>query len=250
MKKIKNFAYRIDSSDKTNHVVTLFQVCGGVCAFLYSQYSKSEYVIYSFIFFYLVVVVVLLIRTLVSWKYGTLKLYLNRKSGILFDKKAGFRNVSLRWRTIQLIINNLCQNISDQAKVNKILYDTGEMVGKNFYVKLENHLRKNQKSFDGESPEKKLEIWTDYDSSSGMGKFTIKDLILVSKIKFTITIENAFTCDEDKSSSRNCLCMFMSGYIAGFCSKLFNEPITVEEEECAMNRSDNICKFKVYQPSK
>lgn len=255
LEKMKNIAYEIDSSDRTTHLITLLQVLGGICAFLYSRYSTSLYAIYivfAFITFYSVVVLVLILRTVVSCKYGTLKLYLNKNTGILMDKKARFRNVSLRQRTIQLILDSLCAKLKSFEKLDQIeedLYQTGNRVGKNFYNRLVDHLKKSEKRFDTLDYKSKLLIWADYDSSAGMGKFEIGEVNISPKIKLTINVQNSFTCLKKNGENMGDynLCKFLSGYISGFCSELFGKDVSVVEEECGKKATDAKCNFIIFE---
>lgn len=251
IQKIKNLAYKIDASDKTVHVTTLFQVLGGVCVFLYSIYSKAiyaPYIVFAFIIFYFLVIILLIMRSFLACKYGILKLYLNRESGILFDTKAGFRNVSLRAKTIAMMLENVCEKSPGDANKEKVeneLYQLGQKVGKNFYNGLVEHLKKREHKFDELTHEDKLNIWADYDSSSGMGKMYIGQLATTPKIKFTIDILNSFTSVSETETYS--ICKFLSGYIAGFCTELFKKKVIVEEEECGSRAADGLCNFKIHE---
>lgn len=247
MQTIKNIIYDIDSSDKTNHVTTLLQVIAGGCAFFYSINHEIKYV-YGFIGSFLLVFIILALRSFLSFKYGTLKLYLNRDTGVLFDKKASFRNVSLRKRTIQLILESLCKSLSKHESATQIeegLYNAGIIVGENFHAELVNHLRKKEKSFDKLSFEKKLKIWADYDSSSGMGKFYVGNLVMSPKMKLNIEVQNAFTCPKEKKNYD--LCKFFCGYIAGFCTKLLQREVDVKEDSCGEKTTDGKCSFTLLE---
>lgn len=255
LEKMKNIAYEIDASDKTTHIITLLQVLGGVSAFLYSRNSNSpyaKYIVYAFIFFYTVVIIVLILRTIVSYKYGTLKLYLNKNTGILMDKKARFRNVSLRQRTIQLILDSFCTRLKSFEQLSQIedyLYQTGQRVGKNFYNRLVDHLKKSEKKFDTLDYKNKLLIWANYDSSAGMGKFEIGEVNTSPKIKLAINVQNSFTClkkNEENVGDYN-LCKFLCGYISGFCSELFGKNVSVVEEECGKKATDAKCNFIIFE---
>jgi predicted hydrocarbon binding protein len=250
MNFFKNIAYAIDASRATTPALTLLQLVGGILLVIYDQSFSADYkkiIFIGLISSYAVVFLILLIQAFFDVKFGTLKLYLRRENGILFDTKARFRNVSLRVKTIQLIMTRLSNSRNSKA-VEKALYDTGYEVGTDFYNRLVDHLKQSQKSFDALEPENKMKIWLDYDSSSGMGKFSVGEITRDPKLQFEIKVVNAFTRPENETPKEKYdLCEFLSGYIAGICTNLFKRNLKVKEVNCAKDSTFSDCKFEISQ---
>lgn len=210
LKKAVNIVYKIDASDKTTYLLTLFQVLAVVLYWTHQKPSNEilrNIMFYSSVTLQALVALLLVLRCIVAGRIGTIKLRYNKATGTLYDRKMLVNNVSLRSITVGLILNGL---------VNKRdIFDVGKNVGESFYRDFEENLRQTG---EGDiSVLDKIDKWLDYDSSSGMGKFERLNFFqqpphLVLQISCPFTGE----CSQG-------LCLFLRGYVLGFCEHLFNQ---------------------------
>ena len=224
---LSNTFYKIDSHEKTNTVLTIFQLLATVSAFSYSIYEDSQIIarwsIYSFAFFQLTVLSFLIITLIISLKYRVIKLRLRKNTGVLYDETTNFRNVSLRANTLNIILDNI--------KDTKKAYETGKEAGESFYDSFENELHLKGKNY---TTKNKLIKWLEYDSSSGMGKLEALSLTGFP-IKLKITSPFMGVCPNQNPNWR---CRFLLGYIDGFCSKLYDKKL---ESKCEHNIDPSCC---------
>ena len=212
--------YKIDSSEKTNYVLALFQLFATLAGFFYYYYKDSQIGIaggflYAFLFFQFMVFLFFAVMIIISGKYRTIKLHLRRNTGELFDKTTGFTNVSLRSKTLDCIFKN-----TDNEKIRTV----GKNAGEFFYDEFNKVLEEK-----GVSSKKKAKLkkWLEYDSSSGLGKFEIDE----DRFTIRLIIKSNFLGDCPRSHNQNQnnqnnglnqKCNFLLGYIDGFCSKLYS----------------------------
>ena len=224
---LKNAFIKIDSYEKTNTVLAIFQVLAtasiGVCT-IYAgvQTDITRWSSYTFWIFQPIVLFYFLSVLFISEKYRTIKLRLNRNTGVLYDVTTYFRNVSIRDETFNIILDD----IGDYGKAHKI----GKKAGEKFYSAFEGVLHRKGKNYNAKD---QLEKWLEYDSSSGIGKFEV--LQAGPSIKFKITSPFVGTCPNQNSNPR---CGFLLGYIEGFCSKLYEKEFNIE---CEHNPNPAFC---------
>lgn len=224
---LKEIITTIDSSEKTNKVLTFFQMLAtasiGICTiYTGSQKDIARWSSYTFWFFQLIVLLYFLSMFVISGKFRAIKLRLNKNTGVLYDTTTFFRNVSIRDETFNIILDG----IGDHEKAYKI----GKKSGENFYSAYEGVLQRKGKEYNAK---KQLEKWMEYDSSSGIGKFEILQDDLL--IKFKITSPFVGTCPNQSLNPR---CNFLLGYIEGFCSKLYEKEFNIE---CEHNSNPPFC---------
>ena len=214
----KDIIFKIDSSEKTTIFLAFFQALATASAVSYTIYADSQIDIarwstYLFAFFQLTVLLFFVIMLFISGKYRAIKLRLNRNTGSLHDKTTGFINISLRDKTLKIILDG----IGDSKKT----YEIGRAAGENFYGFLNQEWIKEQKY----TNEDKLQKWLEYDSSSGLGKFKV-----LPHTGFPIKLEIVSPCMRSCSNKNDSpQCRFLMGYIDGFCSKLYETKL---ESEC------------------
>jgi predicted hydrocarbon binding protein len=218
---------KIDSSETTNKVLTIFQVLAAASIGVYTIYAESQtdiagLSVYTFWFFQSIVLLYFFGMVLISGKYRAIKLRLSRTTGVLYDATTNFRNVSLRGETLNIILDS----IGDSEKTYKI----GKNAGENFYSAYELELQRKGKILNAEDQLKK---WVEYDSSSGMGKFEVLQTGFLTKLKITSPFTG--TCPDQSSNPR---CSFLLGYIEGFCSKLYEKELKIK---CEHNPNPPFC---------
>jgi len=218
---------KIDSFENTNTVLAIFQVLATASIGVYTIYAGDQTDIarwssYTFWIFQTIVLFYFLSMLLISEKYRTIKLRLNRTTGVLYDRTTYFRNVSIRDETFNIILDG----IGGYKKAHTI----GKKTGENFHSALEGVLHRKGKNYNAEDQLKK---WLEYDSSSGMGKFEV--LQASPSIKFKITSPFVGTCPNQNPNPR---CGFLLGYVEGFCSKLYEKDFNIE---CEHNPNPAFC---------
>jgi len=236
--------FKIDSYDKLNTVLGIFQIIATISAFLhlYFKDNKPDWSMLFFILFIISQLTVLLffiIVYLISGKYRPIKLRLNKNTCVLYDDATNFRNIALRDDTLNIILDNI-----DSNKNN---YEVGKIAGEDFYRLFKKELERKGNDFSNNQIMKK---WLEYDSSSGIGKF---ELIEYSypPIKIKIKITSPFTgssCPGKITNNRctdrcnNNRCGFIIGYLEGFISKLFSENF---KYECTHNIDPQYCEISL-----
>ena len=225
----KEIVFKIDSSEKTNKVLTIFQASAAASIGVYTIYAEgrpdiARLSIYTFWIFQSIILLYFVGMLAISEKYRAIKLRLRRTTGALYDKTTDFRNVSLRAETLKIILDG----IKDTEKS----YEIGKDVGANFYSCYEELLQRKGKIYS--NVEDKLKNWLEYDSSSGMGKFEVLPHTGFAKIKVTSPFMG--TCPKQPNQQ----CRFLMGYIDGFSSKLYEKEL---ESKCEHNPNPSFCTF-------
>ncbi|MGB2728877.1 MAG: hypothetical protein WBD09_10465 [Halobacteriota archaeon] len=225
----KEIVIKIDSSEKANLFLAIFQILaaasiGVYTIYEYSQTNIARLSVYTFWIFQSMVLLYLLGMLLISEKYRAIKLRLSRTTGVLYDITTNFRNVSLRDETLNIILDS----IGDSEKT----YEIGKKVGESFYSAYELELQRKGKILNAEDQLKK---WLEYDSSSGIGKFEALQTGFLTKIKITSPFIG--TCPNQNPNPR---CGFLLGYIEGFCLKLYEKELNIK---CEHNPNPPFCIF-------
>jgi hypothetical protein len=226
---LKNLIIWIDSSEKANILFAVFQGLAALLIGLYTFYPDAPNKIWCFIgflFFQIVVLFFFIGMLIYSRRYRAIKLRLNRNTGVLTDLTTIFRNVSLRSKTLDIILGSM-----DTEKA----YETGKKVGRDFLSCFEDVLRRKESNYGSLEIDDKLKKWLDYDSTSGIGKFEIhSDTGFVPKLKITSPFWG--NCPNKPIPQ----CKFLMGYVDGFCSRLYEEEL---KSKCEHNRSPSFCVF-------
>lgn len=223
---LKDIVFTIDSSEKTNKVLTIFQVLAAASIGVYTIYAESRPDIarlssYTFWMFQSIILLYFVVMLIISEKYRAIKLRLSRTTGALYDKTTTFRNVSLRNETLKILLDGIAT--PDKS------YKIGKQVGANFYRCYEELLLRKGKNY---TIKDKLKNWLEYDSSSGMGKFEVLPHKDFAKIKVTAPFMG--TCPNKPNQQ----CRFLMGYIAGFSSELYGQKL---DSTCVHNLNPSFC---------
>ena len=141
---IMEIVFKIDSSEMTNKVLTIFQVLAATSIGVYIIYVETRPYIamlssFTFWIFQSIILVYFGVMLVISGKYREIKLRLRRTTGALYDKTTNFRNVSLRNESLKIIIDG----IENSEKSYKI----GKHVGANFYSCYEELLQRDGKLY-------------------------------------------------------------------------------------------------------
>lgn len=225
--------YTVDTSEKTNTYLTVFQLFATVSAFSSSYYKDSqiyiaEVFVVTFFIFQVPVLLFFIVMLIYSGKYRAIKLRLNRNTGVLFDRTTNFRNISLRDKTLNIILDN----IDNSEKT----YEIGNKAGMDFYNSFEDELQRKGKNYDIKD---KMDKWLEYDSSSGMGKFEIQNDV---GFPFELKISSPFVGNCPGPNNINPRCYFLIGYVNGFCSKLFEQKF---KTTCKHNPNPSYCTLTI-----
>jgi hypothetical protein len=234
LKPIYDFFYEIDSLEATSKVVGSFQLLATLSAFMYSFFKDTKpnlAIIFSaiFIFFQLIVLLYFVVIIYISRKYRPIKLRLNRITGVLIDSTTLFRNVTLRDESLNIILEGL--------ENKETSFNVGKNVGENFYKFFDKQLSLTDKEY---STREKLIKWLEYDSSSGMGKFSLNEY---SDVLISIKVSSPFmgiNCYKNCKRNNKNECIFLLGYIEGFISKLLDESLN---STCEHNCDPPNCNF-------
>jgi len=194
------------------------------------------------------IAIALLMLALFFRERYVIKYTLNPETGTLYDAKAGFANVSLRVDTLNTIFAWVLRMQSELGPggPERLLYEAGCDVGHDFAHELREYLKGKGKSpRDVRDPSKLLKRVLEYDSSSGMGRFTLDNCSTRPTIDLRIDVLSTFTGHTLGA------CEFLKGYITGICKTVFNKDALTVEELCCVGRntaSDGICRFHVTEP--
>lgn len=255
--KTRRWAYKIDSSVWLNRFWAIFQVLAGISAYLFTI-CQNKWFLYIALGLLSVVLITLVIRAF-SKQIGIIKFRL-LDNGLLLDEETGFENVSFRKESVKIMLTKIYNpegGIVDEAKGELRVYNTGLEVGKDFFGDYIKYLLRKGKKLQEMSLKKKLEGWIEYDSSSGMGTFSIAFPYKPKRILKVIPISDYSGLSiqdikvEIKTSCTGKIkefaaCRFLSGYIAGFCSELTGSQLEVTEYSCYKTTPHkDICVFEV-----
>jgi predicted hydrocarbon binding protein len=219
-------------------------------AFVFAFFARNEYWASAEFWSILTLVsigvaIALLILALIFRERYVIEYTLNPETGTLYDAKAGFPNVSLRVDTLNTILGWVLkmQKELGPGGPERVLYEAGHDVGRDFAQKLREHLKgKGRSPQDIRDPCRFLKRVLEYDSSSGMGKFSLDNCSIQPTIDLRINVLNAFT------SHTLGACEFLRGYIGGACEEIFNKAaLSAQEVSCVGKKSahDGICRFHV-----
>ena len=166
---VKEIVFKIDSSEKTNKVLTIFQASAAASIGVYTIYAESQpdiarLSIYTFWIFQSIILLYFVGMLAISEKYRAIKLRLRRTTGALYDKTTDFRNVSLRNESLKIII--------DGIENSEKSYEIGKHVGANFYSCYEELLQRDGKLYSVD--EKELESKCEHNPNPSYCIFTLE----------------------------------------------------------------------------
>ena len=164
-------------------------------------------------------------------------------------------NVAFRIDTIQIILNAMESRLGDSERFKTLSSEVGFEVGYKFFEDL---LITNRKRFikPGRRISEKLDLWSEYDSATGLGVF--EDAVVYQSKKGNraqvggqVVVKNSFLIHG--RTAEKPYCGFMEGYIRGIIEKILeseklspaNGSSYVEEKECGCMTGKNECHFEV-----
>jgi len=223
-------------------------------AFVFAFFARQEYWATAEFWSALTLVsisvaIALLILALIFRERYVIEYTLDPETGTLYDAKAGFANVSLRVDTLNDIFGWVLriQRELGPGGPERLLYEAGHDVGRDFAGKLREHLKgKGGSPQDVRDPCKFLKRVLEYDSSSGMGKFSLDNCSTQPTIDLRINVLNAFTGHTLGA------CEFLRGYLVGLCEEIFNKAAVTAVEVCCVGKrtaTDGICRFHLTDKS-
>ena len=164
-----------------------------------------------------------------------LKYTYDTKKGELY--KGDVRNVSLRADTLSTLFGYIIEESIKKSKTKDcedIIRGAGRIIGRDFLFIFENKIHDGKKT--------KPQQLAYYDSTAGMGKFTI-DI----RNKF-IEVENSFLTYGTSYIQRDITaCIFLEGYFEGILRGILDKKnLIVREKKCA-SRGNSVCRFEVLE---
>lgn len=163
-------------------------------------------------------------------------------------KKEGYRHVSARVETIQLLLEGILNgdpNNSDKLR------DIGRRVGDNFVQTTWPDMSEFMLKQRGGTIEnlddklKRIRLWADMEITAGWGEFDTDLKIVKNGIFGLIKIRECFL-SAGRDDKKVCLCPFLEGYLESMLSGLAGSSIKVTEHSCGRSGGvDKICIFKV-----
>ena len=152
------------------------------------------------------------------------------------------RNVVLRTKTVMTLLDSF-KNYPD---FSDILRKASKDVGISFGDDLKKELTDKRLYRYSSNINDKINLWVDYDSDTGMGKFDISDIkVSDNHISGNLKIKNSFTAT-DKSLDQN-ECLFFEGYLEGVFKKFIGVDVEIKEISCSCTSKSDLCVFSVNQ---
>jgi len=221
--KLRQLAFWIDTNSRVRNTLILLQF---IIAILFATLRIQFFQQYYSVIFW--AIAILIAPTLCAYtisiffysKYGRNILIYDKKSGILFDKNSRFFNVALRCDTLSLILNAYPSS-GTESKEN-FLKNIGEMVGRDFADKFTRTLKINQS--DIKTNKDTILNLFEYDSSSGMGKFSLKECENDPISLASIEVINPCTGTDNRLLDN-----FIAGYLIGIFSNINKSSYTLKE---------------------
>jgi len=159
-------------------------------------------------------------------------------------------NVALRTKTVQELLNAFNRELGENGDI--IIKKVGKNIGESFADDLKRELvQRGIKSIvkPGKDPKflkEKLDLWAEYDSSTGMGTFKVEQVkITIDGLHGHILVKNSFLAHDMQSEIPTCT--FIEGYLEGVMSRLLGIHILTREVECSAITSSEYCKFEIIQ---
>lgn len=167
-------------------------------------------------------------------------------------KKEGYRHISARVETIQLLLEGIINDDSDKLR------DVGRKVGNNFvqttWPDMSEFMSKQRgdvtgiSSISGNSQSDKLNricTWANMEITAGWGEFEPDLKFIGDSIFGIIKIRECFLA-VGRDDKKTCLCPFLEGYLESMLSGLLASNVKVIEHICGRSGGvDKTCIFKV-----
>lgn len=160
------------------------------------------------------------------------------------------RNVTLRADTLQIIFDEFANHTD--SNFDEVIKQVGKEIGESFYTDFVREYRSHpyidDRSKDPEKIREKINLYTEYDSGTGIGNYNFDDDLVQrdGELDGEIVIKNSFLTHErvtDKHNQKTCA--FISGILEGVLTELLDTYVDVYEEKCSAVEGDAECVFKV-----
>ena len=133
--------------------------------------------------------------------------------------KGNVRNASLRTTTIHDLVDNILRAVPADER-DRVLLAAGYQTGISWGPEFEAECRRAEMSKD--ELEEKLELWSHYDASAGLGRLTLN---VSENGHGEVILENSFLSDKEACHALN---HWFSGYIAGTLYHVLDRRVKVE----------------------
>jgi hypothetical protein len=230
--KLKKVFAWLYTSENAQNIILISEVILGVTGVFYTINSDKHYISPDWDI-YLIVIVSVVFSMLFIYgiggfifrrKFGLNTLVYDPDKGILFDKKLDNINVALRVKTFSKLLegflktgdNNFCE-----ARVESLV-KVAKCIGSEFareFLDRPNHADLGDKEA--------LELILEYDSSSGMGGFSLKNFPKPGDNRFIIEIKRPLK-DSGDSNNVKAKYGFLAGYLNGIVNEIFKDNYNFE----------------------
>lgn len=161
------------------------------------------------------------------------------------------RNVTLRADSVQTIFDEFAD--STNGEFDTVIREVGKEIGKDFYTDFEREYKDHadiigDRSKDPEKIREKINLYTEYDSGTGIGDYNFDDDLVQrdGELDGKIVIKNCFlTHGVNRDEQDENTCTFIAGILEGVLTKLLDTNVDVDEERCSAVEEDAECVFKV-----
>lgn len=214
--KLRQFASWSTMSNRAGQLRFLLEIISAGAGIMYTMETNAQK---ASEFVFLIAMGIMIFWTLliiiISGQYGPNVLTSNPNSGILFDRSTRLENVSLRRKTLGHIFTGFLDNQTQNRDI--LLKNVGKQIGIEFVQDYQQHVRLGSHGTGNIDKILLLREICEYDSSSGMGKFSIVHVKDWGEYSFEVEIKNAFT-SIDTSKDKD---VFLEGYIEGIWSAMY-----------------------------
>jgi len=217
---MKEFAVWLEGDENAKRIVAVLQTIAAGSATLYRiHHGYEDYYAKVFVGSMSLVLLSSLIVICFYQRYGLNRLYLQKRTGLLYDKNMQTPNVALRRKTMQTIVTRF-EELTDSQKLKEVGLEIGTDFA-NFYLEKRRFAHKEL------SAEQLLKDIFKYDASSGLGIFEITSYAPQVKKRLDISVKNPFAESADPSR----LSPWLLGYLSGICSVLLDAKFVVTAHE-------------------
>lgn len=149
------------------------------------------------------------------------------------------RNVALRTKTIQTLLDHFKNSPDYHDNLRAASKDVGITFGEDIKRELI-----EKKLYPYSDLNKRIKRWEEYDSDTGMGKFSLSEInVRNNHISGQLRIKNAFT-SADRINGQNS-CLFFEGYLEGVFKEFVGVEVDVKEISCGFITNSDSCIFSV-----
>ncbi|HIZ04014.1 MAG TPA: toll/interleukin-1 receptor domain-containing protein [Candidatus Borkfalkia avistercoris] len=169
--------------------------------------------------------------------------------GIMINPADQHRNVSFRSDTFVTMFSQIYDSVADatdEARAERIFYESGHECGHNFGRRLESTMEEKSE-YRQYTPEEKIARWCEFDSTVGWGKFSsdIKVDREEGTLSGKLSISECFLLD--RSPAHRHVCAFIRGYCEAVLEVLLGDvEVELACSSCPyVKKFKNVCEFEV-----